>query len=99
MGTWIEVWLGDVLVSQRLLSPSPPHGDDDHLIRELPHELEAEWRSLTMHGLIEASKAPRMNRNTMRPAKLSNAAQIMHEMDHPKKQKVIHRFTGNLTSA
>jgi hypothetical protein len=50
-------------------------------------------------GLIEASNAPRIKRKTMSPANPLKAAQIMHEMAHPKKQNVIHRFTGNRTNA
>jgi len=52
-----------------------------------------------MHGDILASKAPRINRKTIRPAKLLKAAQIIHEIAHPKKQKVIHWLTGNRTKA
>jgi hypothetical protein len=45
---------------------------------------------IIIHGLIDASKAPRMNRKTSRPAKPLNAAQIIQEIAQPKKQKVIH---------
>jgi hypothetical protein len=42
-----------------------------------------------MVGAIDASKAPRMNRKTKSPGKEVNAARIMQEDDHPKKQKQI----------
>ena len=38
---------------------------------------------------MEASKAPRMNRNTSKPGKEVKAAQIMQLAPHPKKQKQI----------
>jgi len=54
---------------------------------------------INIEGEIEASQAPRMNRNTSKGAKEVKAAQIMHDAPQPKKQAMIHQLTGSLTSA
>jgi hypothetical protein len=40
-------------------------------------------------GAIEASNAPRMNRNTSNPGNEVKAARIIQALDQPKKQKQI----------
>lgn len=60
------------------------------------HHIET---TTSIDGAIEASKAPRMNRKTARPAKFLNAARMQHETPQPRKQKQIHQLTGNLTRA